>query len=263
LEISEFTRGQLAELDNIDPIDGLKRLEVLYTNMDLTADYLQSRFQSLNNYISGVESRITRQLAPTPRNTAAKKRRFLASTMLINPNATRGGGCDDLDQDEDGVVDNCDEDQYPPFVNIPLFVEHRNVVCDVELCLGRNFQDESDAKEFLDSLLVPIDDCAGPEFVEMEILRDGGGECQETLFEVTGIQTFPANSDCSETPLRGPSITVKLGLDEIPPSISCGFLGDPSGTDTHQVSTGGKTLVVPDDSSTSFVDTFLYFNVQV
>jgi hypothetical protein len=265
LEISEYTRVQLAELDNIDPIDGLKRLEVLYTNMDLTGDYLQERFQSLNNYIDSLETRITKQLTPTPRNTAAKKRRFLASAVLINPNATKGGGCDDLDQDKDGVKDNCEEDQYPPIVNIPLNVkdrEARKILCDVDLCLDQNFQNESDTKIYLESLLLPTDDCADQEFVEMEMNILAEGECHETLVEVTGLQTFPADSNCSEKLLRGPPITVKVGLDEIPPFISCGFLGEPSGTD-HRISRDGKTLVVPDDNSTSFVNTYLFFDIQV
>jgi hypothetical protein len=261
LEISEFTRGQLAELDNIDPIDGLKRLEVLYTNMDLTGEYLQKRFQSLNNYIDSLETRITKQLTPTSQNTEVNRRRFLASVLEDNPTAKRGGGCDDLDQDEDGVKDNCEEDLYAPIVNIPLFVPDRKVICDVELCLELNFQNESGVRNFLDSLLQPMDDCAEAEFVEMEILHNGG-ECHETLFEVTGLQTFPADSNCSKTVLRGSPITVNVGLDDIPPSISCGFLGDPSGTD-HRISRDGKTLVVPDDNSTSFVNTNLFFDIQV
>jgi hypothetical protein len=228
--------------------------------MDLTGDYLQARFQSLNNYIYGVESRLTRQLTPAAKTTEVNRRRFLAS-VENNPDATRGSGCDGLDQDKDGVEDNCEEDLYPPTVNLPTFVGDRNVICDVELCLERNFQNESDAKEFLDSLLLPMDDCAGPEFVEMDIVR-GGGECYETLFEVTGLQTFPADSRCNKTVLSGPPITVKLGLDGIPPSISCGFLGDPSGTD-HRMSKDGKILAVLDDNSTSFVDTSLYFDIQV
>jgi hypothetical protein len=110
--------------------------------------------------------------------------------------------------------------------------------------------------------LLSTDDCAGQMFVEMEMELLVEGEYHETMFEVTGLQTFLVDSNCSETVLRGPPITVKLGLDESPLSTSYGFLGDPSGTDT-QASAGGKTLVVPDDSSTSFADTPLLFDIIV
>jgi hypothetical protein len=231
-------------------------------NMDLTGEYLQTRFQKLNDYIFTVETRITKLLTPPTReSTELNRRRFLASILENNPSATRGAGCDDLDQDKDGVDDNCEEDLYPPTVNIPLVVPERMVMCDVELCLESNFQNEFDARNFLNSLLHPMDDCAESEFVKMEILHDGG-ECHETRFKVTGLQTFPADSNCSETILRGPPITVHAGLDDIPPSISCGFLADPLATD-HRISHDGKTLVVPDDNSTSLVDTFLFFDIQV
>ena len=44
LDISVFTYGELADVDNIGPLQNIENLAVIFDNMDKTGTYLQERF---------------------------------------------------------------------------------------------------------------------------------------------------------------------------------------------------------------------------
>jgi hypothetical protein len=261
LDISEFTYGEKAAGDDRGPLQTAERIDAIYNNMDLTGQWMRARFISLGNYLDTIEDRLLRQLLPSRPSSKTIDvviSRRLAETSKIFPfNITYGGGCDDLDQDQNNVTDNCEEDQYPPTLSYSESLE-RKVVCPEKLCLNEYFQSQDDAQLFIEAVLHGIDDCAGPEDVRMDFQQSG--ECGETKFIVTPVQIFPNTSDCHGTKLPGESMGVMVGLDEVAPTVTCGFLPDPSETSLSS-SIDGKTLHIQEGSS-SFVDTAFYFDIQ-
>jgi hypothetical protein len=263
IDISEFQYGEDAEGSNIDALQMAERVDAIYGNMDLTGEWMRARFITLGNYIDQVEDRLLRNLLPSRDSSRAGKdetsRRLTEMSKNITWNITYGAGCDDLDQDREKGVDNCEEDLYPPGLSFPASLD-RNIVCpdNVDLCLKEYFQSQDDAEAFISAALQGIDDCAGPIDIRKDFLRLG--ECGETKFEVTPVQTFPESSDCYGVELPGKNMTVMVGLDDRGPGVTCGFLPDPS-ISSISSSADGKTLFIQ-EASADFVDTTFYFDIE-
>jgi hypothetical protein len=252
LDISEFTYGEEAEGDNVGAIKTSERVYAIHNNMDLTGTWMRGRFISLGIYLDTIEDRMLRQLLPSRASSRASKaetsRRLAEASKDVNFTIIFGGGCDDLDQDGDNVTDNCEEDLYPPGLSFPACLD-RKIICPVDLCLNEYFQSRDEAELFIKGVVDGIDDCAGPEDIRKDFQQYG--ECGETKFEVTPVQTFPNSSSCHGTEVTGDPMVVMVGLDEIAPNVTCGFSS----------SLDGKNLFVQEGSA-SLVDTAFYFDIQ-
>lgn len=259
--ISQFTYGEVAELGNVEPIETGERIRAIFDNMVLTGDYLQRRFQGVNDYLERMENRIVRALAP-PSPPGPPPEVMVSPT---NPNITfvarNGVGCDGLDQDGDSVEDNCEEDRFPPSLRLASCTS-ASCVCDVDYCLEESFRDPSDAIAFLDAAFDSVDDCSAPEYVKTVIEPISGTACQNSRFAIIPVQTFPENSTCADVTLPGISATVQLSLDDVAPTVLCGFQTDTS-EDERRVSLDGRTLVIPPEKKAAFLDTLLFQSVAV
>eukprot|EP00977_Amphora_coffeiformis_P013338 scaffold3471_cov175-Amphora_coffeaeformis.AAC.12 len=255
-EISKFTYGEVAELGNVEPIQTGERVKAIYDNMVLTGNYLQRRFQGVNDYLERMENRLVRALAPPSAPGPAPE--TVASPS--NPNITfvvrNGVGCDGLDQDGDSVEDNCEEDRFPPSLRLTSKAS-TSFVCEVDYCLEERFRTQTEAITFLNAVFDVVDDCSAPEFVQKVIEQNPGTVCEKTRFEIIPVQTFPENSTCADVTLPGISAIVELGLDTSAPTVLCGFQVDRS-DDDRRVSPDSKTLVIPSERKSSFVDTLLF-----
>lgn len=239
----------MAELDNIKPMETGERIKAIYPNMARTAKFLSD---VLAPSLTG-----GRANNPNPA-------RMLGSSTAVESvskfDVSWGVGCDGLDQDGIKGADNCEEDLVPPTLKLrtPLASTSR---CDADVCFDEYFRDTSDAIAFLDSIFQAFDDCADSPNVKKSIARLAeGGHCKEARFHVTPFQTFPQDDSGTCSDLSGDPVTVKLGLDDQPPVVSCGFR--PSSSDL-KVSNNGRTLSVSVDQRPLSVDTGLYFDIQV
>ena len=161
-------------------------------------------------------------------------------------------GCDDFDSDGDGLVDIC-EDQHPPELvlrNVDAFrcdyhITHASRFCYTAVV----FKDEKHVEQFLRDNFVVIDDCPSPTtMLDVEITKIGG-TCKNTRFIVkpiqdTGCDPGPRGEQniTHLNPLDGTAEEVTVYLDELPPSITCGFNRAPHMKINNSVSANGKTL---------------------
>ena len=264
VRISEFTYGEVAELNNIESIQTFERVDAIHSNMDRTGVHLQERFQGVNDFLSRMESRLVKRLSP-PSSSPVTPTPPVVVVSPSNPNITfvaqNGVGCDGFDQDGYLGPDNCEEDMFPPELSLNSCVS-AIPVCDVDLCFDENFSSRKDAIAFLDAVLAATDDCANAEDVGKTFESVEGSVCSNSRFVVKPVQTFPRDSNCSETVLTGDPLTVEIGLDEASPSVSCGFRDSPFEND-RRVSADGRTVVFSAAGSSSFVNTRLFHNVAV
>ena len=160
-------------------------------------------------------------------------------------------GCDGLDSDGDGQVDNC-EDKYPPELVVRNVEAFRcgNLNTDASrLCYTAVvFKDEEQVEIFLRGNFVVIDDCPLTK-LGIEIRKIEGTACKNTRYTVKPIQ----DTGCAPgpwgqynithlNPLDGTAKEVTVYLDDSPPSITCGFNHAPHVKRNNSVSADGKTL---------------------
>jgi hypothetical protein len=141
-------------------------------------------------------------------------------------------GCDGVDQDteEDDpngfgprrykVVDECEEDNYPPELVLLERLPVVNVDNDVDVFrLERSFSKKEEAISYLESATQVIDDCSRPELLtrKVELVRLA---CSDSEFKVTPIQEQCADSG---NLLEGTPMSFLLDVDEDVPVVSCGF----------------------------------------
>jgi hypothetical protein len=140
--------------------------------------------------------------------------------------AVKFAGCDGVDQDTDlnalgyKVVDECEEDDYPPELVVLERLPVVNVDSDFDVFrLEKSFSKKDEAMSYLESATQVIDDCSGPELLtrKIEVVRLA---CSNSEFKVTPIQQQCADSDKS---LTGKHMTFLLDVDEDAPVVSCGF----------------------------------------
>ncbi|KAL3781568.1 hypothetical protein ACHAW5_002577 [Stephanodiscus triporus] len=109
-------------------------------------------------------------------------------------------GCDAIDQNCDGVVDECTEDKVPPSLTL------RTPIPD------KSFKSTDEARQFLQENVIASDDCAA-EF-QTEIQLQNGPDCCDCVFRVR-----TADVRCGATADR----TFIVKVDSDAPVISCGF----------------------------------------
>ena len=161
-------------------------------------------------------------------------------------------GCDDLDSDGDGKVDEC-EDRFAPEI---LVRDAKIFRCDDDdtskLCYtGQVFKSDKQARNFLEYEFPASDDCTtSPKKLSVTIDYERG-ECQNTVYKLTPVQNIPECNDFTDielnnnvtisyvNPLLGASKEVTVQLDEVVPVVECGFLA-PNANSANKVD--GKTL---------------------
>ncbi|EJK48117.1 hypothetical protein THAOC_33112, partial [Thalassiosira oceanica] len=95
-------------------------------------------------------------------------------------------GCDGVDNDCDGDIDECDEDQFPPEISFEdgLAVDASKDADGLVTINTPTFRSLIDAQSYLTSILVAEDDCMGD--LQLSITPPNlGASCQSTIFEVT------------------------------------------------------------------------------
>ena len=158
-------------------------------------------------------------------------------------------GCNDLDSDGSGKDDDC-EDRFPPNL-VP-----RNAGafrCDDDdtsrLCYVEEwFKNEKKVLNFLQFQFPAADDCAPSTKLGVNITYERGS-CHDTVYTLTPFQDYPECNDRDPVgpfniefvnPLPGASREVTMQVDNVAPSVECGFL--PNAKSINVIEDDKKTL---------------------
>ena len=145
-------------------------------------------------------------------------------------------GCDGLDNDCDGEIDECDEDQIPPKLSFKdgLAVDALEDDEGLVTINTPTFKSISEAQSYLASILVAEDDCMVdlPLSVTPPSL---GASCQSTIFKVTATST--------QCPDQTVTRQYQMTVDTDVPVITAGFnLGQGHVNDFSSVGDEGAYL---------------------
>jgi len=94
----------------------------------------------------------------------------------------KGSGCDGLDQDKNGLIDECDEDKTPPSIlihSVPIFSHPKHP--NVSFLDSLAFPTVDKAKAFLEDNLQISDDCSNDLSIEISSTE---ASCDQTKFDV-------------------------------------------------------------------------------
>jgi len=167
-------------------------------------------------------------------------------------NITEHMGCDGVDQNSDGVIDDCEEDNVPPSLSIeslPLFSNPR--FPQIPFLKNPVFSTINDAKDFLLKHLVAYDDCA----TELDLnVSSPFASCDGTLFEATVTDTRCGTINPTQTLTK----SFLLHVDDEAPVLSVGFHPS-SKTLLHQ---GNKQILFVQESDESFVNVLYSYKIE-
>jgi len=144
-------------------------------------------------------------------------------------------GCDDLDSDGSGRVDDCEDRFSPELLNRDAKIFRCDDDDTSKLCYTEKwFKNEKQVLNFLEYEFPAADDCAPSTKLNVTIDYERG-ECQNTVYKLEPFQDYP---ECDnrpdvvsgiftipfQNPLSGASKEVTVQLDEVAPVVECGFL---------------------------------------
>ena len=165
----------------------------------------------------------------------------------------KGAGCDGVDQDNDGIVDDCSEDKTPPSISIhgvPVFSHpsHPNVPFLESL----PFSTVDKAKIFLQDNLLISDDCATDLNID---ISTPVASCDETRFDVKVTDPRCGEINAHQTTSR----SYLLRVDRHPPTVFAGF---------HPASRplfydAKKNILVVEESQKNFININFWHKVEV
>jgi len=128
-------------------------------------------------------------------------------------------GCNGIDENCDGIIDDCTEDRSPPTISLndisTLSYYHRHD--GVTVIDSPAFSSITDAQEYLLGVLKVEDDCANNLSVEVSPALQAG--CVNTVFTVNVTDPRCAGVN----PLQTVTKEFALWVDDTPPSVSVGF----------------------------------------
>ena len=137
--------------------------------------------------------------------------------LLKENNMQKGAGCDGVDQDNNGIIDDCSEDKTPPSISIqsvPIY--DKPGFPDVPFLRKEFFSTVDEAKSFLKQNLLVTDDCSNDLNIDISTPE---ASCDLTMFDVK--VTDPR---CGEAnPYQTVSKKFLLRVDNQTPKVSVGF----------------------------------------
>ena len=175
----------------------------------------------------------------------------LSSGRSLEDNHNSGAknvGCDGVDQNRDGSIDDCEEDIIPPSLSIqsvPLFSNPS--IPQFPFIKEPVFSTIENAKDFLLKNLVASDDCAADLNLD---ISSPSASCDTTLFEVTVSDPRCAAVNPTQTLTK----SFLLHVDDVPPTISAGFHTSSKAFSHHT----NKQILFVHESNERFVNVFWY-----
>jgi hypothetical protein len=115
-------------------------------------------------------------------------------------------GCDGVDQDCNGVVDECSEDKVPPSLTL------RTPIPD------KSFRSTDEARQFLQENVIISDDCAAEFQTSFVLLSEPN--CCDCEFQVTTADERCVNEN---TPGATANINFIVKVDSAAPVVNCEF----------------------------------------
>jgi len=171
---------------------------------------------------------------------------------ISNDFIMKGVGCDGIDQDNNGVVDDCGEDKTPPSISIHSVPIHDKAgFPDVPFLRKEFFSSVDEAKSFLKKNLLVTDDCSNDLNIDISTPE---ASCDETMFDVKVI-----DSRCGEAnPYQTVSKNFLLRVDNHPPKVSVGF----HPTSRTLFYDTKKNILVVEESRKNFVNVKFWHKVE-
>ncbi|CAB9502336.1 expressed unknown protein [Seminavis robusta] len=165
-------------------------------------------------------------------------------------------GCDGLDQDLDGISDNCEEDFSPPELVIPPGTEIESIVSVTGTATAHSvpdkiFQSGEAAKSYLERVLRVADDCAPESALSLNLtLVNDTRECGSI------VRAAPIHY-CDKQVNFGIEKNFHVQVDSSPPAVLCGF-------DSPHTLDDDKTVMILEeaDEGSLLVDTGFFYNIS-
>ena len=164
-------------------------------------------------------------------------------------------GCDGLDQDQDGISDNCEEDFTPPELVIPsgMGLVRSGKTEANQIVSNQVFKSDEDATSHLKTILGVSDDCAPASSLELDltIVDDSSKDsCTST------VRAKPVHM-CDGFATAGTERSFDVHVDTTPPVVTCGF--------NAATAADGKILLFDEklDGSIQLADTGFFYNITV
>jgi hypothetical protein len=247
--------GELVDWDEFTKNELANNGKVLYDNM---------------NKMLGVE-KATKTVADAIFTEVTRKQDFTPGVKFA--------GCDGVDQDtkEDapngfgprryGVVDECEEDTYPPEIvlheSLPVKLDCMSADA---VCLDKLFRNQTKAIAYMKATIGVTDDCTPHDMLDTEISFVGVGSlCGENEFKVTPISKAVCDAGFA---IEGTPKTFIVDIDAGNPQVSCGFRATPVPEEKKEKLTrwvDGKNLFVRLEGGSKWnpVDTGIFYEVAV
>jgi len=163
--------------------------------------------------------------------------------------AKRGSGCDGLDNNEDGKIDECAEDMHIPELFIPVSI-FDYVIPNTYQVVGRSFSNNEEAMAFIKDNVRSVDDCAPSSKSFTEIFHKDGSTCEEAEFKV-----IPYERRCPGTGYEvGDTVTFYAKIDGDAPKLTCGFFSH-NGTVSPHIS-------IRETTYSNYVDSNFWYDIQ-
>ncbi|CAB9521743.1 expressed unknown protein [Seminavis robusta] len=219
-------------------------VKVVYDNMVVLSDSLeQIKTQNTNNAES-IKDDIIAQIDLLCGSQESGRRLSVETATAV-----KFAGCDGVDQDADGVIDNCEEDNFPPEVLVGSFCPLERTSREVDgatLVGGRVFSTVQDAMDVLRAVVMPSDDCAAKESLSMQFTVATESECNAT------ISAVPLH-DCNGVVNAGHEELFIFPVDGKAPSATCGF--------SSSTTKDKKLLLIQEAPGKRAVNTELFYQI--
>lgn len=162
-----------------------------------------------------------------------------------SPSQAKNAACDGIDQNNDGIPDNCAEDHFPPYVVSSL--DNAFTGDDgITRTRGRTFGGVKDAVDFLRNNVNVEDDCAAQDALALNLTAIEVSECS------ADVLATPVHW-CQEEAMLGKEQKFHVPVDAAAPVVTCGFQGGQS--------SGGKVLYLEEGQTA--IDTGLLVSAKV
>lgn len=158
-------------------------------------------------------------------------------------------GCDGVDNNEDGKIDECAEDMHIPELFIPVSI-FDYVIPNTYQVVGRSFSNNEEAMAFIKDNVRSVDDCAPSSKSFTEIFHKDGSTCEEAEFKV-----IPYERRCPGTGYEvGDTVTFYAKIDGDAPKLTCGFFSH-NGTVSPHIS-------IRETTYSNYVDSNFWYDIQ-